>query len=254
MPAIDENTGGGRAEEAGAREHAAPIVLVIEDDQDVAAIVRLHLQDAGYRVALEHEGGRALARVLAEPFDLLILDLGLPALDGLEICKRLSRESRRPPLLILSARSAELDRVLGLELGADDYLTKPFSVRELVARVRALLRRSPTVIEPGGNVDTRLVRVGSLVVDCWERRARLAGVLIELTTREFDLLLWFARHPGRVFSRAELLDEVWGEGYNGFEHTVNSHLNRLRAKLEVDPSHPALLITVRGAGYKLVAS
>jgi len=229
-------------------------VLVIEDDLDVAAIVRLHLEDSGYRVALEHEGERALARALAERFDLLILDLGLPGLDGLEICKRLGREAHRPPLLILSARSAELDRVLGLELGADDYLTKPFSVRELVARVRALLRRSPAVIEPGGDTATRFVRVGSLVVDCWERCARLDEALIELTTREFDLLLWLARHPGRVFSRSELLDAVWGEGYNGFEHTVNSHLNRLRAKLELDPARPALLITVRGAGYKLASS
>jgi DNA-binding response OmpR family regulator len=234
------------------RAKPASSILVVEDDRDVAAVLRLHLEDAFYRVTAAYDGNRGLDLALHERFDLIILDLALPGLDGLDICKRLARESGRPPMLILSARSTELDRVLGLELGADDYLTKPFSVHELVARVRALFRRSSGALRSPREADaTRIVHAGPLVVDCWERRARLNDVTIELTTREFDLLLWFARHPGRVFSRAELLDAVWGEGYEGFEHTVNSHLNRLRSKLEPDPSRPTLLLTVRGAGYKL---
>jgi DNA-binding response OmpR family regulator len=153
---------------------------------------------------------------------------------------------------MVTARSTELDRVLGLELGADDYLSKPFSVLELVARVRALLRRPRLAAEPSGTDAARLIAAGTLVLDRWERCARLHGRHIELTTREFDLLLWFVQHPLRVFSRAELLDAVWGRGYGGFEHTVNSHLNRLRAKLERDPSRPSVLVTVRGGGYKLI--
>jgi DNA-binding response OmpR family regulator len=228
-------------------------ILLIEDDPDIASVIKLHLEDAHYRVTVEHDGERGLQSALSQRFDLLILDLMLPGIDGLDICKRLARESRRPRMLILSARSTELDRVLGLELGADDYLTKPFSVVELVARVRAVARRPSLIDEPSLEETEHLVSVGSLVVDRWERSARLAGENIDLTTREFELLLWFARQPGRVFSRAELLDAVWGDGYDGFEHTVNSHLNRLRSKLEIDPSKPKVIVTVRGAGYKLVA-
>lgn len=229
----------------------AQSILIIEDDPDIAAVIKLHLEDAFYRAAIEHDGQLGLELALRERFDLIVLDLTLPGLDGLDICKRLSRESRRSPMLILSARSAELDRVLGLELGADDYLTKPFSMPELVARIRALIRRSMLTVESSEGDAARFVSVGSLAVDRWERCARLGEKTIELTTREFDLLLWFARNPGRVFSRTELLDGVWGDAYNGFEHTVNSHLNRLRSKLEPDPSQPRLLLTIRGAGYKL---
>jgi DNA-binding response OmpR family regulator len=256
MPEFDKHTetvrSNDRLASAGLRQRS-PAVLLIEDDPDIASLVKLHLEDAHYRVLVEHDGERGLEAALRQPFELIVLDLMLPEVDGLEICKRLSAEEPRPRILILSARSTELDRVLGLELGADDYLTKPFSVLELVARVRALSRRALSTHGSHGHQNDHLVRVGSLVVDCWERCARLAGVTVELTTREFELLLWFARQPGRVFSRAELLDAVWGEGYDGFEHTVNSHLNRLRSKLEVDPSTPKVLVTVRGAGYKLVA-
>jgi DNA-binding response OmpR family regulator len=227
-------------------------VLVVEDDPDIAALIRLHLEGAHCQVSVAADGRQGLEQALADPVDLIVLDLGLPELDGLEICRRLECRSPRPLILMVTARSAELDRVRGLELGADDYLVKPFSVVELVARVRALLRRPPLAAEAAGNEAARLFSAGALVLDRWERCARLNGRRVELTAREFKLLLWFVQHPLRVFSRAELLDAVWGRGYDGFEHTVNSHLNRLRAKLERDPSHPSVLVTVRGGGYKLM--
>jgi len=181
----------------------------------------------------------------------LILDLNLPDIDGLEVCKQLTHRERRPLILMLTARATELDRVRGLELGADDYLTKPFSILELTARVRALFRRPPVRYSSAFDDDHVFV-VGGLSLDSWQRCAHIADLRIALTAREFDLLLWFVRHPNRIFSRADLLDAVWGKGYEGYEHTVNSHLNRLRSKLERDASHPSLLITVRGGGYKLV--
>lgn len=226
-------------------------VLVVEDDPDIAALITLHLESAHYYVRVATDGRGALELALSESFDLVVLDLGLPEVDGLEVCRRLERKVPRPLVIMVTARSTEVDRVLGLELGADDYLIKPFSVLELVARVRALLRR-PRLAAGAAEAAAQLVTAGALVLDRWERCARLHGRHIELTTREFELLEWFVQHPLRVFSRAELLDAVWGQAYGGFEHTVNSHLNRLRAKLERDPSHPQVLVTVRGGGYKLV--
>jgi DNA-binding response OmpR family regulator len=227
-------------------------VLVVEDDPDISAVIQLHLEGAHCQVSVAAGGRQGLERALTDSFDLIVLDLGLPELDGLEICRQLACKNPRPLILMVTARSTELDRVRGLELGADDYLVKPFSVVELVARVRALLRRPPLAAEAVGNETVRLFSAGALVLDRWERCARLEGQRIELTAREFKLLLWFVQHPLRVFSRAELLDAVWGQGYGGFEHTVNSHLNRLRAKLERNPSHPSMLVTVRGGGYKLM--
>ena len=216
-------------------------------------MVRLHLEAAGYRVTIASDGASGLEVLAREKLDLIVLDIMLPGISGLDICRRVAREAERPMILILSSRSAELDRVLGLQEGADDYLTKPFSVLELVARVRALFRRPPARSESWQqHGDSQRVSAGALSVDRRERCAWFHGTKIDLTTREFDLLLWFTRNPGCVYTRAELLDGVWGKGYDGFEHTVNSHLNRLRAKLEPDPARPELLITVRGAGYKLV--
>jgi DNA-binding response OmpR family regulator len=227
-------------------------ILVIEDDPDIREVIRMHLEKEQFSVATAEDGPQGLAMARSRPCTLVILDLGLPGPDGLEICGALSALVPRPLILILTARSAEIDRVLGLDHGADDYVVKPFSMLELVARVRALLRRPPLAGTPDVRQAERSVVAGALVIDRWERCARLGERRIELTTREFDLLLWFARHPQRVFSRAELLDALWGRGYEGYEHTVNSHLNRLRAKIEANPSHPAMLVTVRGGGYKLV--
>jgi len=226
-------------------------VLVVEDDEDLAQLVALNLRDAGHRVAVEHNGRLALDRTGTEAFDLVVLDLTLPGVDGLEICRQLRSRTSYTAILMLTARTTELDRVLGLEMGADDYLTKPFSVRELVARVKALLRRMEAFTEGAKQGKGQSpIRVGPMEISPVERSVRLADRHIELTAREFDLLEFFAAHPGRVFTRAQLLDSVWGYAHEGYEHTVNTHINRLRGKIEADPSKPRFIVTVWGVGYR----
>ncbi len=224
-------------------------ILVVEDDVDIADLVALHLRDAGYAVTTVRDGKAGLDRAVTHRFDLLILDLALPGLNGLEVCRRLRARAHALPILMLTARSDELDRVLGLELGADDYLTKPFSVRELVARVRALLRRLEAVSRHHVR-HTGPLTFGQLRIDPESREVQMTGDSVELTAKEFDLLLHFARHPGRVFTRAQLLDAVWEYGHDGYEHTVNTHINRLRRKIEPDPAAPRFVTTVWGVGYK----
>ena len=226
-------------------------ILVVEDEQDIAELVALHLNDLCDEVVVASDGHEGLHLSTSEDWALICLDLRLPGPDGLEICRAVRRERPYQPILMLTSKSAELDRVLGLETGADDYLTKPFSVLELVARVRAILRRidnlrSPPVDQPGADE----IVAGEMTIDPSRREVLLDGHSIELTAREFDLLEHFARNPGRVFRRADLLDKVWGYGHEGYEHTVNSHINRLRAKIERDPSKPERIVTVWGVGYK----
>ncbi len=225
-------------------------LLLAEDEADMRELVALHLRDAGHEVAAVADGAEALERALAEPWDLIVLDLALPRLDGVEVCRQLRarQEGGYTPILMLTARSSEIDRVLGLETGADDYLTKPFSVRELLARAKAILRRTDAMRRVE-RPEERL-GVGELAIDVPRRRVTVRGSEVQLTAREFDLLLHFGRHPGRVFNRAELLDAVWGYGHDGYEHTVNSHINRLRAKIEADPSTPRFVRTVWGVGYR----
>ncbi len=226
-------------------------VLLIEDDPDIAHLVELHLRDLDCRTTIEHRGPEGLARAEAGNIDLVILDLMLPGLDGLEICKRLRAGAKRHvPILMLTARSTELDRVLGLEIGADDYLTKPFSILELVARVKALFRRVEALAARGTEAPLAAIQHGALRIQPAERQVTVDGEEIRLTAKEFDLLVHFASHPGRVFTRAQLLDSVWGYGHEGYEHTVNSHINRLRAKIEPEPSRPRWIETVWGVGYK----
>ena len=228
-------------------------ILVVEDDHDIGTLVAMHLRDAGAEVELCHDGSRGMERALSGNYDLLILDLMLPGTDGLEICRRVrSMATTYTPILMLTARSAEMDRVLGLEMGADDYLTKPFSVRELVARVKAICRRMQRMNDSVSGGEERVVR-GPLCLDRQRRTVELDGNSVDLTAREFDLLWHFATHPGQVFSRTQLLDSVWGYSHDGYEHTVNSHINRLRAKIEADPSSPRFVLTVWGVGYKFVA-
>jgi DNA-binding response OmpR family regulator len=230
-------------------------LLVVEDDADLAELVALNLQDTGYGVSVEHHGTAAMERIDRQRFDLVILDLNLPGVDGLEICRHLRSLSPYTAILMLTARTDELDRVLGLEVGADDYLTKPFSVRELLARVKALLRRMEAFAAARENGDAeRPLVVGDLELSPAERTVHIAGSAVELTAREFELLHHFARHPGRVFTRAQLLDSVWGYAHDGYEHTVNTHINRLRAKIEADPSNPRFILTVWGVGYKFPRS
>jgi len=224
-------------------------VLVIEDHSDIANLIQLHLHDLDCEVELAADGLDGLRKAEQQNFDLIILDLMLPGMDGLEICRRIRNHAHYTPILMLTSKTSELDRVLGLEVGADDYVSKPFSIRELMARVKAQFRRGEALQD--SNEETGSIRqAGDLVIDVDKRRVTLAEKQIDLTAKEFDLLLQFVDHPGRVYSRMQLLDTVWGYGHEGYEHTVNSHINRLRGKIEADPAHPTYILTVWGVGYK----
>ncbi len=231
---------------------AAPdTALIIEDDRDIADVVAMNLADLGLQTERARDGQTGLQKALEKAYALVVLDIMLPRLDGLAVCSRIRARDPRTPILLLTARSEETDRILGLETGADEYVTKPFSVRELVARVKALLRRSRAgSAEQGTAGGHRPVRIGDLSVDFQKRRVTRAGVVVELTVKEFDLLGLFVRNPGRTYGRTDLLDLVWGNRFEGYEHTVNSHINRLRAKIEADPGHPRYLRTVWGVGYR----
>jgi len=230
-------------------------ILLVEDEQDIAELVALHLGDLCDEFVVAEDGYEGMRLATSGSWALTILDLRLPGPDGLEICRAIRRERPYQPVLMLTSKSAELDRVLGLETGADDYLTKPFSVLELVARVRAIFRRVENLQRSPGAAEglMKTVSAGNLTIDPNRREVTLDSRKIELTAREFDLLDYFARNPGRVFRRADLLDKVWGYGHEGYEHTVNSHINRLRAKIECDPSNPEMIVTVWGVGYKFAS-
>lgn len=225
-------------------------ILVAEDELEIAQLLRLHLSELGADVQLAHDGNSALSLARQGGWNLLVLDRRLPGLDGLSLCQRLRRDGDRTPILMLTALSSEMDRVLGLECGADDYVSKPFSVLELMARVKAQFRRQQESAAVPIDRELRLSN-GPLRIDLAQHQVQLGDRVIELTAREFDLLVHFARHPGRVFSRAQLLDSVWGYSHDGYDHTVNSHINRLRAKIETDPANPALIVTVWGVGYRM---
>ncbi len=225
-------------------------ILIIEDDKDIAQLVELHLRDAGYEVSLAYDGSTGLRQALSKHYDLIILDLMLPGVDGLEICRSVRAASAYTLILMLTAKSAELDRVLGLEIGADDYMTKPFSIRELLSRVKALFRRLEALKSKPPWESRQVVRTDDLEINVEKRNVTRNGKSISLTAKEFDLLLQFARNPGRVYTRTELLNLVWGYGYEGYEHTVNSHISRLRAKIEENPARPRYILSVRGVGYR----
>lgn len=244
---------------AGGRYHASTLslpmttpILLVEDDADLANLLALHLRDQGYDVDRAATGPEGLDKGLHRPYSLIVLDVMLPGgLDGLKLCRTLRAHDIRTPVLMLTAKSDEIDKVMGLEGGADDYVTKPFSVREVLARILALLRRRRLDgVEEDEAAGEPLVR-GPLYLNPRTRTATLRDQAVTLTAKEFDLLLLFARHPGRVFSRQDLLDRVWGYQYDGYSHTVNSHINRLRAKIEADPARPELIQTVWGVGYRL---
>ncbi len=225
-------------------------ILVIEDQEEIAQILLLHLSDLGAEVEHAKDGHEGLYKSQNEHWDMIIMDIQLPGPSGLEICRKLRKEHAYIPILLLTSRATELDRVLGLDLGADDYITKPFSIMELIARIKAVFRREAALKEKS-TTTTEQITVGTLVVDDAHHQIELKGKEVELTSREFDLLKYFAKHPGRVFKRSELLDNVWGYGHEGYEHTVNSHINRLRSKIETDPNNPEIIVTVWGVGYKL---
>ena len=223
-------------------------LLLVEDDDAIAGALRLHLEGAGYRLHREADGRHAMGAIDRQRWDLVLLDLMLPGADGWEVCRHLRARHADVPVIMLSARSAEAHRVLGLELGADDYLAKPFSMLELVARVRALLRRIEQL--RSAPVAAGVLHFASFRLDTVQRTLHRGNEPVPLTLREFDLLHFLLRHPHQAFGRAELLQRVWGAGFDGYEHTVNSHINRLRTKIEDDPREPRRIVTVWGVGYR----
>lgn len=230
-------------------KESANSILIVEDDRDLVKLIKINLQDKGYDVHTAGDGQEALN--LYEELDpsLIILDIMLPKLDGFEVCRRIREENRKVPILMLTAKAEEVDKILGLELGADDYMTKPFSIRELTARVKAIFRRIKVDQENEGNLPSELV-FNDLKIYPKKRKVTLSDDTIELTSKEYDLLLLFRSNPGKAYSREQLLNQVWGYSYEGYSHTVNSHINRLRSKIEEDPSNPQFIKTVWGVGYR----
>lgn len=225
-------------------------ILIIEDNHDIANLIMINLRGKHMQVEHAAEGKTGLRLALTGQYQLVILDLMLPELDGMDVCRTMRKEKVNTPILMLTAKTSELDRVLGLEVGADDYLTKPFSVPELIARVNSILRRSGEYQSSQTTEKSDSLQCGDLYIDPEKRQVLLSDNSIELTAKEFDLLWHFASNPGRVYSRSQLLSNIWGYGHDGYEHTVNSHINRLRAKIEADPTKPCYVITVWGVGYK----
>jgi DNA-binding response OmpR family regulator len=227
-------------------------LLIVEDDENIAELLQLHLREEGFAITHAPDGNLGMEKLKQGGWDALILDLMLPGVDGLEICRHARTMTRYTPIIIISARSSETHRVLGLELGADDYLAKPFSMLELVARVKALFRRQEAMSQ-NLKLDAGVLTFDSLSIDPLARDVQLNHQPVELTPREFDLLYFFARHPDKVFSRLSLLNQVWGYEHEGYEHTVNTHINRLRIKIEDNPAEPNFIRTVWGKGYKFTA-
>lgn len=226
-------------------------ILVVEDEPDLRQLLKRRLETEGWIARAAGSGEAALHMLSTQAFDLVLLDIMLPGIDGIEVCRRLRAVGDFTPVIMLTARSTEVDRVLGLEIGADDYLTKPFSLRELVARVKAMFRRLDN-LELASSARERVISLGDRIsIDPSAREVRVEGRVVALTHKEFELLVHFARHPERVFTREQLLDAVWGYTHEAYEHAVNCHINRLRAKIERDPGSPELISTVWGVGYKL---
>jgi DNA-binding response OmpR family regulator len=225
-------------------------VLVIEDDPEIVDLLEIHLKDLSCDLLKSNTGEEGLALVKSNPLDLVILDIMLPGIDGIEVCRRIRSEKIKVPVLMLTAKSEEIDKVLGLEIGADDYLTKPFSIREFIARVKAIFRRTKMMEESlAGNGNYQL-DFGELQIDIEMRKVSIGGNKAELSPKEFELLVLLASNPGKSYSRPRLLNLVWGYDFEGYEHTVNSHINRLRAKIEPDMANPTYILTTWGVGYK----
>lgn len=230
-------------------QNSTATILIVEDDKDLINLIRINFQDYGYHVLTASDGLTALEQYQNENPDLIVLDIMLPKLDGFEVCKRIRSEDKQVPILMLTAKTEEVDKVLGLELGADDYITKPFSVRELMARVKAIFRRIEADQSDYSNLPESMTFY-NLEIQPNKRRVLLDGESIELTSKEYDLLLLFSSNPGKAYSREQLLNLVWGYQYDGYSHTVNSHINRLRSKIEQDASNPQFIKTVWGVGYR----
>lgn len=230
-------------------------ILVVEDEQDIADLIAVHLHELSLNVEHSLTGEKALELAFTNNYSLILLDVMLPGISGLDVCRQIRDKKPAQAILMLTSRTSETDRVVGLELGADDYMTKPFSVRELQARVRSQLRRVHVMAQltesVGVKEETQTLCLGQLQIDIVTHTASLSGKSLDLTSTEFDLLFYLASYPEQVFSRSQLLSAVWGYHHSGYEHTVNSHINRLRNKLEQDPAKPEIVQTVWGVGYKL---
>ncbi len=223
-------------------------ILVIEDEHDIADLLAIHLGDLGADVTHISDGLQGLSLAVGQPWDLIMLDLSLPRCNGLEICRQVREMSASTPIIMLTARSAESERVLGLNAGADDYISKPFGIGELIARVNSLFRRVDALAAQPGS---QRLKVGDIEMCPVNHSVTVSGTPVTLTAKEFELLQYFLRAPNRVFKRTELLQDVWGYTHSGYLHTVNSHINRLRAKIEPDPSNPRYISTVWGVGYRM---
>lgn len=224
-------------------------VLIVEDDPEIINLLTIHLEDLSCEVSTAQDGRLGLSKALEEKPDLVILDVTLPEIDGIEVCRKIRTKSV-VPVIMLTAKSEEIDRVLGLEIGADDYITKPFSVRELLARVKAVFRRTEMSEGKKEEAQGAVLDFDDLSIDVEKRKVLVRGKKVELSPKEFELLVLMASHPGKNYSRADLLRLIWGYDFNGYEHTVNSHINRLRAKIEADMNAPQYIITTWGVGYK----
>ena len=225
---------------------AGATIVLIEDDPSITVGLRMNLEAEGYRVVIADDGETGLEAARVEGVDLVVLDVMLPRINGFEVLRQLRREGKRMPIIVLSARSSEIDKVMGLELGAEDYVTKPFGLAELLARVRAALRRGNSTMA------ATILRIGDVEIDEGTHEVRRAGASVELTATEFDMLMALANAKGRVLSREQILEKIYGPGHHGTARTIDNFLMQLRSKLEVDPQQPKHLVTIRGVGYRLV--
>ena len=226
-------------------------ILIVEDDKDISDLLSINLTDAGYETDFAYQGDEGLLKALNNKYSLIVLDIRLPKMGGLEICRHIRMENNTTTIIILTSKSEEIDKVVGLELGADDYITKPFSIREFLARVKAVIRR----YQDAGKVENKndrdnIITIKDLFINVEKRIVEIRKKRVELSPKEFDLLILLASNPGRTYTRMELLNRVWGYEFEGFEHTVNSHINRLRSKIESDMNNPDYILTTWGVGYK----
>lgn len=225
-------------------------VLIVEDDNQIAELLSIHLRDLHFEPTIKNDGREGLTEALANSYDLIILDIMLPGMDGIDICREVRSTNKSVPIVMLTAKTEEIDKVVGLETGADDYITKPFSIRELQARIKAIMRRSGKNATLDGGSNNNLLNFGEIKIDIDKRAVLKNDQRLHLTTKEFDLLALLAQNPGKSFSRQQLLQLVWEYDFAGFEHTVNSHINRLRAKIEADMADPKFILTTWGFGYR----
>ena len=225
-------------------------VLVIEDDPEIVDLLEIHLKDLNCDLIKSYSGEEGLAAIKSNPLDLVILDIMLPGIDGMEVCRRIRSEQINVPVLMLTAKSEEIDKVLGLEIGADDYLTKPFSIREFIARVKAIFRRAKMMEENLKANTGNILEFGDLRIDIEMRKVTVDERKVDLSPKEFELLILLASNAGKSYNRSRLLNLVWGYDFEGYEHTVNSHINRLRAKIEPDMAKQIYILTTWGVGYK----